>query len=376
MPNDPRIRADAVMDSLIPVTGSEVRGAHDAQMVITEGKAYIVYEANDVQAGEGAWPFIYSAMSIVDVEAMQVTGIRKIAVPGQIFENAALKEGRCFVPRILIKDAKTLRCFFWSIDEKNRESESWYRDYDLASGSFFPKIYPLCMETEDGKRMLTPTRFHAGAAKQGFARPVTQDGPYLFDADKLIDGRRYAVLNLFGGKRNALAELNGEMDTVRILSYLFEPQQEALSEAAVEKMPDGKWAAVLRNDTGNRNYRFSVSRDGKHWTKAEEWPIIQNGSNSKPLLYRYGDTYLLGWQEQPGRSRFNIDVSSDFAHWKRMFSFDNMDFSLQYPSLYLWSGRIYICATHCFPGTAGDRRDSIRFGLLCTMEQLRETALS
>ncbi len=367
-------RANAVLDRLIRVTDKRVRGAHDAQMVIVYGKAYIVYEANDVQPGEGAWPFIYSAMSVVDIRENCVTDIETIALPGQSFANVQLKEGRCFVPRILQKDKQTLRCFFCSIDESRRESESWYRDYDTNSRSFSDQIYPLWLETDDGKVMLTPTPFHAGAQKQGFRKAVTQDGPYLFDVDKPIDGKRYVSVNIYSGKLNSLAVFNDDLDTVRILSYIFEPQSEALSEAAVEKAPDGSWVAVLRNDGNNKNYRFAFSCDGKNWTTAEEQPIIQNGSNSKPLLYHFRDVYCLGWQEKPDRSRFNIDVSRDFVHWNRMFSFDSMDFSLQYPSLSVWNDTVYICATHCFPGSTGDRRDSIYFGPLCTLQEMREIA--
>ena len=367
-------RARAVMNGMVRVTGECVRGAHDAQMVIVDGFSYVVYEANDVRPGEGAWPFIYSAMSVVDAAAGRVTAIHRIAGPGQRFANAQLKPGRCFVPRVLVKDERTLRCFFWSIDEGHRETESWYRDYDPVSGVFSSCVFPLFMETETGRVPLTPSAFYKGAREKGFRKPLRQDGPYLFDADKVIDGRRYAMLNIFTGQLNALAAFNDDLDAVRVLSYIFDPQDEALSEAAVEKTPDGRWTAILRNDGGDRNYRFAVSPDGVHWTAAEERPFVMNGSNSKPFLYRFGNVYCLGWQEKPDRSRFNIDVSADFVNWTRMFSFDDEDFSLQYPSLAVWNGTVYLCATHCHPGTEGDRREAIWFGRLCALSDMEKTA--
>jgi len=40
--------------------GPEVKGAHDAEFVIVDGKAYILGMANDVQPSENPeWPFIY-----------------------------------------------------------------------------------------------------------------------------------------------------------------------------------------------------------------------------------------------------------------------------------------------------------------------------
>ena len=371
---DAKLRADRVLAALRRITDDNVKGAHDAQMVIVNGIAYIVYEANDIRPGEGLWPYIYCAMSVVDVQKNEVRCVKKIAEPAQQFQNAALKPGTCFVPRILQKDEHTLRVFFWSIDKENRETETWYRDYDLVQEEFSDCIYPVWMETEEGRVPLSPTPFHRGAQKVGFKRELTQDGPYLFDIDKIFDGKRYAALNLYAGKLNALAEINETLDCVRVLSYIFEPANEKLSEAAIEKIPDGKWLAVLRNDANNKNYRFATSEDGMIWTSAEEWPSVQNGSNSKPLLHHYGNVYCLGWQEQPLRTHFNIDVSTDCKSWIRMFSFDNAEFSLQYPSLYLYEDMVYICGTHGTMGGGNDQRDSIYFGRLCSLHEMEAVA--
>ena len=369
---NPKVRARTIMNHMIRITHSDVRGAHDAQMVITQGKAYVVYIANNIQPGEDSvWPFVYCAMSIVDIITNQVLAVHTIAEGAQIFSNVQLKPGACFVPRVYQKDERTLRVFFTSMEPQKRETESWYRDFDIVSGTFDNAIYPLYLETDEGRTMLTPTLFHAGAKKLGFSRALKQDGPYLFDADKQIDGKRYAALNIYHGKLNALGVMNEEMDTIRILSYIINPLCEELSEAAVEKLPDGRWIAILRNDSSTQNYRFATSTDGMKWSDAEEWPVVQNGSNSKPLLYRYGNLYCLGWQEKPDRSRFNIDISKDFVHWKRFISFDDADFSLQYPSLCVWENDVYICCTH---GVKGTPKESIYFGRLCSLKEMEVEA--
>ena len=368
-------RANQILCNMVRVTQRRMRGTHDAQMVIVRGIAYIVYSANDIRPGEGySGPEEYCAMSLVDVAENRLIATKEIAVPSQGFANTQLKAGACFVPRILQKDENTLRCFFLSMDVQNRETESWYRDYYISEGCFSDCIYPLWMETAQRKIRLSPTPFYEEAKKQGFSKALTQDGPYLFDVDKVIDGKRYVMLNLYSGQLNALAEFNDALDTLRIHSFIIEPQHEGLCEAAIEKRPDGHFVAILRNDVGNQNYRFALSEDGLNWTAANEWPIVENGSNSKPFLYRYGDLYCMGWQEKPERSRFNIDVSYDFKHWIRAFAFNDLDFSLQYPSLYEWAGMLYICGTHGRLGGGYDLRDSIYFGQLCSVEDLHHIA--
>ena len=63
---DPALAGDLVMDPLITVTAPQVKGAHDAEMVIIGDRAYVVAEVNDVRAGESAgWPEIYATLSMV-----------------------------------------------------------------------------------------------------------------------------------------------------------------------------------------------------------------------------------------------------------------------------------------------------------------------
>ncbi len=369
----PEERGQEFLDSMIRVTGESVKGAHDSSLVVTDKKAYIVYMANDRQPGENSrWPYIYTAMSIVDIASNRLLDSREVAHGGQQFANVRLKEGSCFVPRILQKEERTLRIFFDSMDPDNRPTEVWYRDYDLQSGKFDASIGRVNMETPEGTVPLSPQAFHEQARRQGFSKPVNNDGPYLFDIGKEFDGKLYVAVNNFGGKQNALCEFNEDLTSVRVIGNINEPLSEDLSEAAVERMPDGRWVAILRNDGNNLNYRFAYSDDGVCWTAAEESPLVQNGSNSKPVLHCFDGVYCLGWQEKPYRTRFNLEVSTDFVHWKRAYSFHDEDFSLQYPSMYAYDGEVYLCATHCFPGEERERRDSIYFGHLNSVSGLRE----
>lgn len=368
---DSREAAAQVLRRMIKVTASPVKGAHDSQMVIIGGMAYIVYEANDVRPGEnGEWPFVYCAMSVVNVSTLTVEKIIDIARPGQRFSNVTLKPGACFVPRILKRDAHTLRVFFVSMEPGVRQAETWYIDYSLSLGCFDANIYPVMLKTCLGSFPMEPRHFHAQAKAQGFSGLESDSCMYMFDVDKPFDGKQYVALNNFDTKQNALGVFNAEMDTVQILGNYNEPESSRMSESAVTRTPDGSWLTILRCDTGNMNYRFATSSDGINWSRAEEWPHVVCGSNSKPILEHINGVYLLGWQQQPFRSRFNIDISRDLRTWMRLFSFDDIDFSLQYPHLCAYDGVIYLCATHGALSAQDDRRDSIWFGPLISQNDL------
>ena len=103
------------MAGLIKVTSPQVKGAHDADLVIANDRAFIIAMVNDEQSGESAkWPIIYVTLSIVDMKTMTVEKIIRVARGGQLYDNEILPLGACFVPRIVQKDDSTLRCFFTS----------------------------------------------------------------------------------------------------------------------------------------------------------------------------------------------------------------------------------------------------------------------
>jgi len=364
---DPKAAADRVLAGLTTVTAPEVKGAHDAEMAIVKDRAYIVAEVNDEKPGEAAnWPNIYAALSIVNLKTREVEKVIPFARSGQAYENETLPPGACFVPRILQKDAKTLRCYFASEDPGKRQSQTWFLDFDLEKAAFENRIHRAQIKTSEGTFNLQPTYFYADAAKAGFTRPAQDFGLYLFDSFKVFDGRTYIALNNYPIGQNGLAVLNPALDTFEVLGQYNEPGTVKLTESAVNRLPDGTWMAICRQEGGNGTYYFSTSRDGRTWTTGAPNPAIPHGASSKPTFDRFSGIYYLGWQESTringvGRSVFNVDVSADGKIWERKYRFET-DKSFQYPVFRAHQHQIWVAVTQ------GDhdpsRKERIVFGLL------------
>lgn len=364
---DPKKAADRVMDKLIRVTAPEVKGAHDADMVLAGNRAYIIAMANDVQPGESPqWPFIYVTLSVVDLRDLSVEKIIPVARGGQVFENETLPQGACFVPRIIRKDAKTLRCFFASELPGQRQSQTYYLDFDTGSLSFEGRIHRASIRTAAGVFDMQPRPFYEDALVHGFSRKPVDYGLYMIDSFKTFDGATFAVLNNFAGGQNALASVNAGLDTFEVLGHFNQPPEWKLTEAAVNRLPDGTWMAICRQEAGNRNYTFTTSKDGKTWSANEHRTFVPNGTNSKPLFEKFFGIYYLGWQEATrvngvSRSVFNVEISVDGANWERKYRFES-EKSFQYPGFRQLGGTIYLFATQ---GDASDsRKERIMFGRL------------
>src|SRR5690606_7193383 len=112
---------------------------------------------------------------------------------------------------------------------------------------------------------------------KGFQRPPVAFGLYLFDAFKRIDGKTYLALNNYPGGQNALATINDALDTVEVLGHYNESAGLKLTESAVNRLPDGSWLAICRQDGGDGNYTFTTSKDGRIWSPNEHRPLIPNG---------------------------------------------------------------------------------------------------
>jgi hypothetical protein len=358
---------EAVLGHLICVTAPQVKGAHDAAMVLVGDRAYIVAEVNDERAGEGAgWPEIYAAMSIVNLGTLAVESVIPFARSEQAFENFTLPVGACFVPRIIRKDARTLRCYFASEQPGKRQSQTWTIDFDLATRTFENRIHKAQLKTSTGVFDMQPQYFHADAAAHGFNKPARDYGLYIFDSFKVFDGKTYVAINNFPGKQNALAMVHDDLATFEIVGHYNEPQELALSESSVNRLPDGTWLAICRQDGGNGNYTFTTSRDGRTWTRGEHRDFVLNGTNSKPTFDKFGDVYYLGWQENTRidgahRSVFNVDISRDCRTWERKYRFETPK-SFQYPTFREHHGSIWLCATQ--GDHSASRKERIVFGKL------------
>jgi hypothetical protein len=359
---DPVVAADRVMQRLVRVSAPQVRGAHDAEFVCVGERAYIVEHDNDVQPGHGAGRHMYCVLSLVNLKTLEIEATIPMAHSEQRFANVTLPPGAAFVPRIIRKDETTLRCYFASEDGDNREAQTWYRDFDRLTMSFADYLGKAKLQTASGIHDMQPKYLHADAVAHGFAKPPVRFGMYLFDSFKQFDGQTYVALNNFPGKQNALALVHGDLATFEVLGHYNEPQSQVLSESAVNRLLDGTWLAICRNDGGN--YHFTTSADGRSWTVAEERRFVPNGLNSKPTFDRFGGVYYLGWQEatrlyDANRSVFNVDVSLDGRTWERKYRFQSPD-SFQYPTFHEHEGAIWVSVTQGHRGST----DRIMFGKL------------
>ncbi len=376
LPTDwnPALAGDIVMRRLVNISALRVKGAHDSQFVCVGDRAYIVAEANDVQADESAeWPFMYVTMSIVNLQSLQVEKTLDFAKSEQAFENQRLPVGACIVPRILQKDARTLRCYFDSNEPGKRQSQVWYRDYDLQRGEFAPTIHKARLKTAAGTFDFQPQYLYADAATQGFRNEASDSTVHIFDSFKRFDGRVFVALNNFKGRQNALARMHDDLESFEVLGHFNEPQDKFLSESAVNRLPDGTWMAICRSQAENdRNYYFSTSHDGRTWSTGHTRPHVPNGTSSKPTFDKFGGIYYLGWQEATRiqrvlRSVFNVDVSRDGRKWERKYRFETTK-SFQYPTFHEHEGVVWLSVTQ------GDhsisRKERIMFGRLETLGHL------
>jgi len=364
---DPAKEADRVMRGLVTVTGPEVKGAHDAEFVVVNDRAYIVMMANDVQPGENAeWAFVYCTLSVVDLRTLKVLKRVPLAKGGQVFRNATLPQGSCFVPRIIQKDRRTLRVFFASEAPRQREAQSFFLDFDLRREEFSGRLEKAKLRTQAGVFEMQPKRFYDDAVANGFRREPKDFGLYTIDSFKVFDGQTYVAMNNYPGGQNALATLNKRRDTFTVVGHYNPTGPERLTESAVNRLPDGTWMAICRQDGGTGNYMFTTSRDGRQWTTPQYRDSIPNGASSKPNFEKFGSTYYLGWQEATrvngvSRSVFNVDVSKDGIHWERKYRFAT-DRSFQYASFHAYQGAVYLTVTQ--GDSSPSRKERILFGRL------------
>ncbi|MFN9266531.1 MAG: sialidase family protein [Acidobacteriota bacterium] len=364
---DAKAAGDRVLSNLVRVTAPEVKGAHDSDFVILDDRAYIVAEMNDQQAGENpAWPYIYVSLAVLNLKTNTVEKNIPFARGGQAFDNQTLPPGACFVPRIIRQGPNTLRAYFTSEAPGQRQSQMYYRDFDTTRMQFAPTIHPVKIKTSTGVFAMQPQPLYEDARAHGFTREPKDYGLYMIDAFKRIDGQLYTVLNNFAAGQNALALVHPDLHTFEVLGHFNEPGQRKLTESAVQRLPDGSWLAICRQEEDSKNYTFTTSPDGKRWTPNESRPVVPNGANSKPTLDRFFGLYYLGWQEATrvngvSRSVFNVDISVDGVHWERKYRFAT-DKSFQYPSFREHRGGIYFTVTQ--GDTSDSRKERILFGRL------------
>ncbi len=359
---DPLQAADRVIQNLVRLSAPHVKGAHDAEFVCVNDRAYIVEHDNDVQPGHGAGEHQYCVLSVLNLDTLALEQIVPLAKSEEVFDNVVLPKGMCFVPRILRIDKHTLRCFFAS-QPSEQQAQIWFRDFDLKTNTFENAIHKARLKTATGTFDMQPIHLHADAVAHGFDKPLQNHGLYIFDSFKIFEDGMYVALNNYPGRQNALARLLDDRFTFEVLGHFNEPLDQKLSESSVNRLPDGTWMAICRNEGGN--YHFTTSPDGRVWSTGREKPFVVNGDNSKPTFDRFGGIYYLGWQEATriancNRSVFNIDVSRNGLDWERKYRFETPE-SFQYPSFHEHDGAVWLSVTQSDHGGSTDR---IMFGKL------------
>ncbi|MCY2976959.1 MAG: hypothetical protein NTW52_20075 [Planctomycetota bacterium] len=216
-------------------------------------RAFIVEHDNDIKPSHGAGKAQYCVLTVVNVKTMSVERIVPMAKSAQSFANETLPVGACFVPRIIQLNDTTLRCFFACEDQNGKsQSQTWHRDFDIASLTFAPAIHRVKLNTSNDTFDMQPQYFHADAARHGFKQPAKAFGLYLLDSFKFIDGKTYLAINNFPGAQNALAMLNESRDTIEVIGHYNEPTEGRLTESSVNRLPDGTWMAICRTKSGER----------------------------------------------------------------------------------------------------------------------------
>ena len=347
---NPKASGDRVLESLVNVCGPQVRGAHDSDFLVVDGTAYIVYMANDERLGEQPdWPFVYVCLSIVDAETGSVRDRLIVAQGDMEYKNAKLPRGSCFVPRLVRLDVATLRCYFVTTRPDLTESQTWFTDIDVATGTLVGSVHAAEIETPEGVFPMQPGAFSRYLQSQGYGAPEASFGLYLVDSIKQIDGRHFAVVNNFASGGIAVATLDAEMRRFTVQGALLLPSEAKLTESVVNRLPDGSWLAVSRQENRDRNYLVSRSEDARTWTRHEPSMWIRGGVNSKPTLDRLGSLYYLGWNEAPRtgsteRTVFNLDASPDGRSWERWYRFES-ERTFQYPVFREHAGTICLTVT-------------------------------
>ena len=117
---DAKQTGDKVMGGMIKVSAPQVKGAHDADLALVGDRAYVVEHDNDIKPGHGAGKAQYCVLTVVNLKSMQVERVIPMAKSAEVFANARLPSGACFVPRVIRFDEHTLRCYSACEDQSGR----------------------------------------------------------------------------------------------------------------------------------------------------------------------------------------------------------------------------------------------------------------
>jgi hypothetical protein len=178
-----------------------------------------------------------------------------------------------------------------------RQPQTYFLDFNLDTLSFEGRLHRAKIKTAAGVFDMQPQGFYQDAVAQSFTRPPKQHGLAIIDSLKSLDGITYSILNNFAIGQNALLVLNPALSTFEVLGSFNQSSEMTFTGSVVNRLPDGTWLAICRQDGGERNYRFASGKDGKGWSRHEYRAFVLNGANSKPVFEIFYGIYYLGWQE-------------------------------------------------------------------------------
>ncbi len=355
---NPVDKANKVLENMICINSEILKGAHDPHFTIVDKKAYIVYMANELSAGEDCkWDHLYCVMSIVDIEKNEVEEMIPFAHSMQEYENLTLPKGPCYAPRVIKIAENKLRILFSVIPLDGSQAIIFYTDFDMPTRSFENKAFILKMRYEGKIEDMIPSVFYEWDDANQNKLKEDPAGLYLFEFGKKTDDKYYIGINNFHTAQNAFGYFNDTFDVVEIISFVASPKGPQLSELVPVKKPDGSWFGVLRNDAEDYNYYVTSSADGINFDMPTPSTITSNASNSKAFLEYLNGKYYLGWQQGPGRSKFSIATSDDCENWECEYTFEIPNKDFFYPGIVAFEDSIYICAVE-------GAKESIWFGKL------------
>ena len=364
IPNNysPKAAGDFILEDAVLISSDEMLGVHDAQFVIKNDKAYVVYEANDVRAGESLdWDIEYSALAVINLKTFELESIDKFAVSEQVFANMTLPSGACFVPRVLDLGTDKIRLFFASEKRSVRQSLTFFIDYDVVKKEYDSDVHILQVKSGDDYVDFTPQEYINQTLEAGHTCYNEAGGAYLFDIFD-VGNEKYIALNNFLNGQNALAKFNSTYDKMEIIGHIgYGENAIKTTEDAIIKLEDGRWMAMLRNERSeNYNYAFSYSDDGESWSHPRQESFVTNGTNSKPTLKNFGGIYIMGYSEST-RSCYRIKASTDAKHWVDLYSIYSPT-SFQYADIQRNGNDLFITATE------GDKEQIVLAQLPCAFE--------
>ncbi|MBQ9428824.1 MAG: hypothetical protein IJU41_04685 [Clostridia bacterium] len=359
--HSPKAAGDAVMRNMLRVSSEEMKGTHDADYVFANGKAYIVYEANNEKPGDpGTYEKEYCALAIVDLATFTVDSIEKFAYGEQVYSNITMLKGSAYVPRVIRKDEDTLRFFFSNNAADGSSGYLYFVDYDLATGVFGNTATRLKIMTPGGAVDFTAETYAALFRADGHICDDSTIGHFLFDIFDVGD-TKYIALNNFRGAQNSLAKFNETYDCIEIVGNIGGATDAyRTTESGIIQCKDGSWMSILRDHVGDKRYSFSYSEDGRTWTEPAHQSFMPTGYTAKPTLDRFGDYYFMGYNDL-SRGLFHLAYSLDALHWTTLFSFHSPT-TFQYPRFDIYDGQMY------FSATTGEK-EKIFFGKLPIYEK-------